>query len=270
MDTARSALATGPLRCKMKRSRASFDTSLQGSVFEARAQPWRWLRGTQSPATIAILAGSVMALAIVLAILAQPTNSSLVPAPPSMRPAVATSRTAVPLPKAAIIPALPQFAAPGIGSGQGDALRQGTDIIIAYRQMPRLPAALQLATLTKAQFLQGRNLLARASPVTLQWQGRDPIRAWQALLGENIRHAVHCTADGCRVSILAVDPVQGAIFTNIAASDSVVPIPASLRAGTVELIPPQAEERIGPMNTPTPPDEPSKSETNTTATDSHP
>ncbi|HEY0660836.1 MAG TPA: hypothetical protein VGD21_05915 [Lysobacter sp.] len=132
--------------------------------------------------------------------------------------------------------------------------RQGTDIVIDLHGQSRLQAARQLAELTDSQLMEGTGLLARAAPVTLQWRGRDPLDAWRRLLGENIRHVVHCQAGGCRVWVLALN----------ASSTAAAATPDGLGAdeSTVQATPtataeqePAAEIHVAPMNTPTPPDE---------------
>lgn len=140
-------------------------------------------------------------------------------------------------------------------SVQGHAGRVGDDIVIDFRQMPRLQAVQQVAALTDAQLLAGRDLLARASPVTLQWRGRDAVQAWQRVLGDNIRHSVHCDADGCRVWVLALKGPEGALFTNVESLDGSPDPQGTAIHAVIDPLQAQPEARIGPMNTPTLPDE---------------
>lgn len=133
--------------------------------------------------------------------------------------------------------------------------RRGADIVIDLSGQSRLQAAQQLATLTGARLMEGSALLAQATPVTLQWRGRDPLEAWRRLFGENIRHVVHCQVDGCRVWVLALNATVTSASPlpkadDDAGSDAAIPS-ASDEPATAE----PAEEQVAPMNTPTPPDE---------------
>jgi hypothetical protein len=136
--------------------------------------------------------------------------------------------------------------------------RQGADIVIDLHRQSRLQAARQLAALTDSQLMEGTALLARATPVTLQWRGRDPLDAWRRLLGENIRHVVHCQAGSCRVWVLALNATaKNATAESAVTPDGMVADESAVRptpAATAEPEP-AAEVHVAPMNTPTPPDE---------------
>lgn len=98
----------------------------------------------------------------------------------------------------------------GPSGGHGQVVRDGDEIVMAFDNQPGLLAAQQLAAITDARFVQGRELLDGFAPVTLQWRGRSPAQAWNLLLGHRIDHVVHCDERGCMVSLFAStdDPNQ--------------------------------------------------------------
>lgn len=222
--------------------------------------------GRHPAATNAMLAAAGSALLVCVVTLIRPMSLSSMSLSPISMPAPAPAASPVASPIDTTLPGEPAVhplqgtAARIDGSPHGHIGRQGSDIIINLKAMPRTDAVLQLAALTNAQVLEGRNLLAHAAPVTLHWRGADAVGAWRQLLGENIRHAVHCDAEGCRVWILALNGPEGAMFTNGIADDNVVALQETpVSAGAADPIEPETEARVGPMNTPTPPDEHSES-----------
>jgi len=130
--------------------------------------------------------------------------------------------------------------------------RRGSDIVIDVSGQPRLRAARQLALLTDARLMEGTALLARAPPVNLQWQGRDPLDAWRRLLGENIRHVVHCGNEGCRVWVLASNGSLASSSPGVTPEDAA---PDTADLASAAMPEPAIEAQVAPMNTPTPPDE---------------
>ncbi|RNF82599.1 hypothetical protein EER27_13925 [Lysobacter psychrotolerans] len=98
-------------------------------------------------------------------------------------------------------------------NGQGQVVRDGGEIVIAFDNQPGRLAAQQLAAATDTRFVQGRELLDGLAPVSLQWRGSSRAQAWNLVLGHRIGHVVHCDDRGCMVSLFAStdDPNQAPI-----------------------------------------------------------
>lgn len=115
----------------------------------------------------------------------------------------------------------------------------GGELRIDVRSLPRANAAVRLAGLTDSRIVDRAGLLALAPPLDLRWRGRDPVVAWQRVLGSELRHSASCAGTRCTIRILSIEDVEGGTV--------LVPEPVNAEATTGESPP-------GLMNRPTDPD----------------
>lgn len=81
--------------------------------------------------------------------------------------------------------------------------RRGTRWQVHAVGASRLAAALVLAELSGATLHGSTALLAATRPLHLHhWQGRSAAQAWQAVLGDEVNHALQCDAGRCQVWIV--------------------------------------------------------------------
>jgi hypothetical protein len=94
---------------------------------------------------------------------------------------------------------VPSAAADG---GGGSVRRVDGWIVIEAVKAPRLALAQELAAVTRSRLLEAPERLAATGAITLSWRGRHAGEAWARVLGDEVNHARHCTAQACRVWIL--------------------------------------------------------------------
>lgn len=83
--------------------------------------------------------------------------------------------------------------------------RHGRGWHIAASGASRLVAAQSFAQLSGSPLRGHVGALAGSRPLDLHWQGRDPARAWRALLGSEVSYALQCDARRCQTWIIGTD-----------------------------------------------------------------
>jgi len=139
------------------------------------------------------------------------------PALPAPVPAVATAVTF------ATIAAPPSLA----------VTRQAGMIRIASSNASLADAVRALAQATHTNVKGGEALASIASPITLNWQGKDTAAAWDALLGRFASIAVSCGSAACDLWIVGVNAPRaagGAPVNGVAAPSESPPAPAVVTA----------------------------------------
>jgi hypothetical protein len=90
-----------------------------------------------------------------------------------------------------------------VDSGMLVVERAGATWHIDAAKASRLDVARRLAELSGSPLLGATELIARARPLDLRWQGRDLSDAWQAVLGPELNYALQCRRDRCQAWIVA-------------------------------------------------------------------
>lgn len=119
------------------------------------------------------------------------SEPSPVPSPAPLAPVDDTGETAAPWPDST------RAAAATLNIS-----RHGRTWHIDATGVSRLLAAQTFAQLSGSPLRGSIDALAGSRPLDLHWQGRDPARAWQALLGSEVSYALQCDARRCQAWIV--------------------------------------------------------------------
>lgn len=171
------------------------------------------------------IAGSGVAVA--LALLAWALNSHVADVPP------APSGAAVP----SIIEGRPSAeVAEGAGPArvaQAKSPPATTDLLVDRRGRlwqieaagaSRLDAARLLAEQSGSTLHGSTELLSRAAPLSVRWQGRSLAQAWQQVLGTDVSYALQCRRDVCEAWIVAASTQHASPSPTLPLRKTAVPI----------------------------------------------